>query len=79
MKAYIVQEVEPKAEPVEVAPTNSVTIPLDDIGMVKRPEKRTASMYLSVDVLEELGKRAQKVNMRSSAYLDELLKRVFEM
>ena len=50
---------------------------LDEIGNFRRPEKKTYSIYLSVDTMNEVEKRARKARMgSSSAYLDELLKRV---
>lgn len=48
----------------------------DDIGAAARPEKKTYSVYLSTSVMAEIEKRAKKAKLKSSAYLDELLKRV---
>lgn len=57
--------------------TDSVFIPLDDIGANKKPKKRSSTLYLSESVLDELRKRSKKAGLSSSEYLDEVLRRAF--
>lgn len=64
------------SEPSGEVEQNAVAFNLDDIGASARPEKKTYSVYLSTAVMSEVEKRAKKAKMKSSAYIDELLKRV---
>lgn len=67
----------PQAEKEQVRSEDAVFIPLDEIGLNQKPKKKTTSVYLSEDVLDELEKRAKKAKLKPSPYLDELLRRVF--
>lgn len=71
---------ETPAPVTEVADEKSIRIPLEEIGASKKPKKKSTTLYLSEEVIAELKARGAKAGgMSSSEYLDELLKRVFEL
>ena len=70
--------VEEKEAPKKEESANvSVEFSLDSIALVKKDEKNTHSVYLSDSNWNELENRAKKAKMSPSAYLDEILKKVF--
>ena len=70
-----VKEPPKKEESVSAA----VEFSLDSISLAKKDEKSTHSVYLSDSTWNELENRAKKAKMSPSAYLDEILKKVFAL
>lgn len=64
-------------EKKEDVANNSVASVLKRIGRKRRAEKKSYSIYVSVENWEELERRAEEANMASSYYLDELLTQLF--
>lgn len=64
---------------IEIPDNKSIEIPLDEIGAPKKPKKKSTTLYLSERAISELKTRGKKVGLSSSEYLDEILKRVFDL
>lgn len=86
MKKYIVEEVvetTPEVAPAVKAAQGSTGISLtaieDDLKNRVKNLKVNTSFTLSESVRNELKERSKKAGISSSEYLDELLKRVFEL
>ena len=73
------EETRPQSEPVaEVAPNAAVAAILQKVSKKKaKPEKKSASYYLTVSHMERLKKAAKKAGMSDSEFLDSILESFF--
>lgn len=67
------------------APSDSKPTEIKDIlenvkaAKKRKPKRKTFSLYLSVNVMNEIEKQSKKADMSASEYLDEILKDIFNL